>query len=138
MFRRKSTKPPLHETDTLVGPETVLEGVLKSKAAVRIEGHFSGNIECEGDVTIGETGIVRSSVAARNVTVAGRLEGDVTARGKLVVTFKGRLFGDVSCETLVVEEGGVFRGNSRMPAADPAMSADETKDAGRHPASSSP
>lgn len=137
MFQRKSAKLPLHETDTLVGPETVLEGVLKSKAAVRIEGHFSGSIECEGDVTIGETGVVRSSVTARNVTVAGRLEGDVAARGKLVVTSKGRLLGDVSCETLVVEEGGVFQGRSRMPAADPAASATE-KDAGRHPASSSP
>jgi cytoskeletal protein CcmA (bactofilin family) len=113
MFKSKHRIDP-SSTDTLVGEGSVFEGRIKSDAGIRVEGQVNGDIECTGDVTIGEKGLVQSNIMARNVTIAGQVTGNVTAKGKLLITSKGRLSGNIHVQALTIEEGGQFQGNSRM------------------------
>ncbi len=115
MFRSRT--PDLTKTDTLIGEGTIIEGNLKSQASIHIEGHVNGDISCDGDLTIGEQAVVKSNIEARHITIAGHVEGDVRARGKLSITTSGRLFGNVTCTSFTIEEGGTFIGHSTMPAA---------------------
>jgi cytoskeletal protein CcmA (bactofilin family) len=46
--------------------------------------------------------------------VAGRFKGNVTVKGKAHLARGGRIDGNVTSKTLVVEEGGVFHGQSIM------------------------
>ena len=43
----------LGTTDTLIGQGTHIDGKLTSEAGIRIEGEYHGEIECKGDVIIG-------------------------------------------------------------------------------------
>jgi|HigsolmetaAR203D_1030402.scaffolds.fasta_scaffold00393_5 cytoskeletal protein CcmA (bactofilin family) len=112
MFKRKKIHPD--STDTLIGEGTVLEGNLKSEASIRIEGKIVGDIECKGDVTIGQKGVAHSNIQARSVIIAGSVRGNVTAQQSLSIHSTGKLQGNISTQKLVISEGGVFMGNSKM------------------------
>ena len=72
-----------------------MEGVLQCEENLRIDGRFNGSIESQGCVTIGEEAIARSNISAREVIVAGKVYGDVTAENKLTITPTGQMYGDV-------------------------------------------
>lgn len=114
MFKSKSTTLDPDTTDTLIGEGTVFEGKIKSVAGIRIEGEIIGDIDCEGDVTIGDKGTARSNIVARNIIIAGTVNGDVHAKSKLTITSKGKLHGNLTATSLIIEEGSVFEGTSRM------------------------
>ncbi|MCD1259594.1 polymer-forming cytoskeletal protein [Paenibacillus athensensis] len=105
-------------TDTLIGESTIFEGKIVSEASLRVEGQLVGDIECAGDVTIGENAVLQSNIHGRDVIIAGKVRGNVHTKGKLVVTSSGLLVGNIEVRSFVIEEGGVFQGMSTMsPAA---------------------
>lgn len=117
MFKEK-IKLSVGDTDTLIGHGTEMDGHLKSEAGIRIDGTFTGDIDCKGDLVIGEKGEANSTITARDVTIAGKVRGDVHTRGKLVITSSGQLHGDSYAATLIVQEGGVLNGSSKMERAE--------------------
>jgi cytoskeletal protein CcmA (bactofilin family) len=114
MFGKSKSAKNVSATDTFIGEGTIIEGKLVTSASLRIEGTVIGDIECSGDVTIGDKGIVRSIIAARNVFNAGAIEGSVQAKGKLTITSRGRVDGNVQVGALHVSEGGIFKGECAM------------------------
>ncbi|ALS25289.1 bactofilin family protein [Paenibacillus naphthalenovorans] len=100
---------------SLIGEESVFEGVWYSEADIRIEGEFKGVLQTTGEVAVGEKGKVRSTaLRARDVVVAGHLEGQVQAAGIVRITSTGRLLGTVQAASLIIEQGAVFQGHSEM------------------------
>ncbi|MDF2959454.1 MAG: polymer-forming cytoskeletal protein [Paenibacillus sp.] len=114
MFKGKKHAVDLHTTDTLIGEGTVFEGRIKSEASIRIEGQITGDVDCAGDVTVGEHGVVKSNITARDVILAGTVNGNVLCKGKLTIRSTGRLYGNTTAQSLVIEEGGTFQGMSKM------------------------
>ncbi|BBH21818.1 hypothetical protein Back11_31630 [Paenibacillus baekrokdamisoli] len=104
----------LGTTDTLIGQGTHIDGKLTSEAGIRIEGEYHGEIACKGDVIIGECGVVKSNITARDVIVAGKVFGDIHTKGRLTITASGHLNGNVAAQSLLIQEGGIFNGSSRM------------------------
>lgn len=122
MFGRKE-KPPTHtvsaeKIETVIGPTADFNGHLKSDGGVRIDGAFEGLIETAGNVIIGEGAKVLADVTARNVSVAGSVKGNITANGRLEILATGRVWGDIQVASFLIDEGGVFRGQSLMQASD--------------------
>jgi cytoskeletal protein CcmA (bactofilin family) len=114
MFKKKKAKIDPNMTDTLIGEGTQFDGKIRSAAGIRIEGQLTGDIDCTGDVTIGETGVARSNIRARHIMLAGHVTGNVTAIGKLTIKATGNLNGNLSAQELSIEAGGVFQGSSKM------------------------
>ena len=69
------TKPSLPQPavgfDTVLGPNSVLEGTFQSNANVRLDGTFSGALEINGNILVGETAKIKANINARNISVAG-------------------------------------------------------------------
>lgn len=110
MFKEKKAAA----TDTLIGQGTITEGKMICEANLRIEGEYRGEIECRGDVTIGENGLVRSSIIAQDLTIAGKVYGDVTTKGRLIITASGHLSGSITANSLIIQEGGTISGTFQM------------------------
>ncbi|MBD2867954.1 bactofilin family protein [Paenibacillus arenilitoris] len=119
-------------TDTLIGQGTLGEGTLLCEANLRIEGEYRGDIDCKGDVIVGEIGVARSNITASEITIAGKVFGDIVTKGRLVITATGHLTGNITAATLIVQDGGKLDGHCRMehahdpkqrprPEADPAQ-----------------
>lgn len=99
---------------TVLAPEDSLSGKLVLKGPGQVLGHFSGEIECDGDLWIGPDAHVDADIHAVRVTVAGTVRGNVVATGRLRITLTGRLEGDAVVGALVVQEGGVHHGVIRV------------------------
>jgi hypothetical protein len=65
--------------------------------------------------TIGDGVRIRGQVEADgDLELAGEVHGDVTVSGTLVLRSSARLYGDIRCETLQIEQGAFFAGTNRM------------------------
>lgn len=114
MFKSKKKIMNPNLTDTVVGEGSQFEGRIKSEASLRIEGAITGDIECTGDVTVGEQGLVKSNIIARNIIIAGTVYGNIISKGILKITAVGKLYGNTTAASLTIEEGGLFQGTSKM------------------------
>lgn len=99
---------------TIVGAGARLEGNVVSAGSLRIDGQVKGQINAEGDVTLSPQSQVEADIRAQNVSVAGKFKGNVVVKGKAHLARGGRIDGNITSKTLVVEEGGVFHGQSIM------------------------
>jgi len=100
------------KVETILGNGTNIEGDIKTKGSIRIEGEISGNINADGDIFVGEDGRAKAEIKARNVILAGRVEGNISAK-KLEVLPSGKLIGDINIDILKIEEGALFEGSSK-------------------------
>ncbi len=100
--------------ENVFGPTASFQGQVRAQGNVRVDGYFEGFIETTGNVIIGEKAKVTADIAASNVQVWGALKGNVTASGRLEILPSGRVWGDIRVSSLLIDEGGVFRGSSVM------------------------
>ena len=99
---------------TILGPDTSFKGILDTQESLRVEGTFDGTINSQGDVYIGEGSVVSANVYGKRVIVSGELKGMVEAINGLEITGTGRVYGDVTGDRLIVDEGAVYKGNVNM------------------------
>ena len=100
--------------DTLIGANTFVEGNLEAEGGVRVDGKLKGDMKIGGDVSIGPGAKVIGSIYARNVVLAGSVDGNIYADGMLRLLSKARLRGNVQAYGLVADEGGVFHGKCNI------------------------
>lgn len=99
---------------TIVGQGAKLEGNVVSAGSLRIDGQIKGQVNADGDVMLSPQSAVEADIRAQNVSVAGRFKGSIVVKGRAEITRGGRVDGNITSKTLVVEEGAVFQGQSIM------------------------
>lgn len=102
------------EDVSIISKGVVIEGKIKSEGNIRIDGVITGDLDVQGNLTLGETAEINGEVKAENITLSGRIVGFVIAQEKLVLEAKSVLKGDVSAKILVVEPGARFDGKCTM------------------------
>ena len=95
---------------TSVDAASELEGRLRCKQTLRIDGHVKGEVECDRIVLIGEGGRVFASIAADEVQIAGTVEGNISARRKITLERTAVVKGDLTTLGIVIEEGAKLSG----------------------------
>ena len=102
------------EEITIISHGVKVEGKVSSNGSIRLDGTIQGDIDCKGNVTIGESGEVFGKVNGQSITIGGKVEGIINAKEKLMLEAKANLKGDVFTKILVVEAGARFDGKSNM------------------------
>ncbi len=114
----KESSPPQSQPSLVqLGPRDRLIGQLYIEGDIRLGGVIEGEIEATGDVEIDDLAKVKASVAGRDVSIRGHVNGAVVARKRLVVARSGSLIGDVRVQRLVIQDGASFSGKVSMGAA---------------------
>jgi cytoskeletal protein CcmA (bactofilin family) len=103
-------------TFSVIGNNTVITGDIRTEGSIRVDGKIVGNVVTQADAAIGMNGLIEGSVDARNITLAGKVMGTLTAAQKLVLEGKSVMKGDIRTARLIVDEGAVFDGRSSMTA----------------------
>ena len=101
------------EIETILGPNSRMKGDISSSGGVRIEGDFEGSIDIAGNLIVGKAAKVVATISANNLQIQGTVQGDVTAK-RLEVLDTGRLWGNIDVDSFVLDDGGFFRGQSKM------------------------
>lgn len=102
---------------SLVGTQTTIEGVIKTEGSIRIDGKLVGDVLAKANAAVGLTGVVEGNMTARNISLAGKVSGTVTAHEKLILEGKSVMRGDIRAARLVVDEGATFDGKCAMAPA---------------------
>lgn len=102
------------ELGTIIGKRTVVDGDIRVKHSVRIDGKVHGNVHTTDTVIIGKEGEIEGKVQAKHVLLAGHVVGNVNAQGKMFMESTATVLGDVKAAQLVVDEGAVFDGKCSM------------------------
>jgi cytoskeletal protein CcmA (bactofilin family) len=104
--------------ETVLGRNSVLEGSFRCSANVRIDGVFTGSLEVSGNMLIGETARITADINARNISIAGTVNGNVNGR-KVQILRTGRIKGDIRATALTTEEGAFIDGKITMIGQEP-------------------
>jgi cytoskeletal protein CcmA (bactofilin family) len=99
---------------SLISPGTVIEGKLKTEGNIRIDGKLIGDLAARANAAVGLTGSVEGTLQAKNISLAGKVHGTVTAEEKLILESKAVVRGDIRAARLVVDEGAIFDGECAM------------------------
>ena len=100
-----------------VGDVVKFSGEVTFKTSLRIDGNFSGKVNSPNGTLVISTG-ANLSEAVINVAVAkinGAVEGEVNA-ADVVLGRTAKLTGDVSAQSLIIEDGALFNGRCRKVA----------------------
>ncbi len=74
---------------------------------------MEGQVNSEGDVSIGKNGAFDGDIRARRVVVCGRFKGNIDCE-RLEIVASGHVEGEIEISELVIEAGGQFSGASRI------------------------
>ena len=110
--RGNDPQPPFH--GTFFGPNITIDGTVSGSEAVLIEGTVRGKINLTNDLRIGTKARVEATVHAKNVTVEGRLNGDVSADDRVELVASATVDGNIKAPKIIVAEGAKFRGSVDM------------------------
>ena len=111
---------------TLVAAETQIVGDLHFKNELFVYGHVEGNLVADGDkssVFISEGGSVRGEIRVPNVTVNGRVDGDIFANAKVELADKAEIHGNVIYRLIEMQLGARVEG--QLLHAEDLASADD-------------
>ena len=104
-----------NEELSLIGSGTTIEGKVSTEGSIRIDGTLVGDLVTKANAAVGISGFIDGTMTAQNVTVAGKVNGTVTATDKLVLESKCVVKGDIHAARLVVDEGASLNGQCSMP-----------------------
>lgn len=115
---------------TSVDASSEVEGRLRCKETLRIDGRVKGEIECEKTVLVGEGAKVRASITADEVRISGVVEGNIAARRKITLEQSAIVTGDLTTPGIVIEEGAKLKGRIVIGSdVDPAVDSESVADA---------
>lgn len=115
----------------VLGPHNSLVGTLSVDGDVRIEGRLEGEVSATGEVAVHSSGTVRAQIAARDIVVAGSVEGNAVARELTALTETASFAGEIHTGRLRVDEGATVNATISMtPSGDapPARRMEEHDD----------
>jgi cytoskeletal protein CcmA (bactofilin family) len=95
---------------TIIGDQIFIEGIIRGKEDLLIEGSVKGSIEMKAHhLTVGSKGHVTAEVQAANVTIGGKLVGNVTASGRVEITKAADFNGEIKARSISVEDGAYLK-----------------------------
>ena len=113
---------------TVINDGCKISGVISGSGSYLINGEVDGDCELDGTLTLAGDGHWKGTIEARDVIVAGHVEGDIVAHGKVEITDTARITGTVSGEAIAVAEGAVVEGIMKTTGpADPVEFVEKRK-----------
>ena len=93
---------------------TLIKGDITASGDFRLDGTLEGNIQLNGKLVVGDSGIVNGNVLCVNANVIGTVNGNLSVKELLSLNATARVKGDILINKLSIEPGAVFTGRCRM------------------------
>lgn len=95
-------------TFSVIGPDVTIRGDIEASVDLHVDGKIIGNIECASLVQ-GESSRIEGEIKAESARLSGEIKGTIEVR-HLVVLKSAQIEGDVSYDTLTIEQGASVDG----------------------------
>ncbi|MEL1251774.1 bactofilin family protein [Aurantiacibacter gilvus] len=95
-------------TFSVIGPDVTIRGDIEASVDLHVDGKVIGNIACASLVQ-GESSRVEGEIKAESARLSGEVQGTIEVRD-LIVLKSAKITGDVSYDTLTIEQGAAVDG----------------------------
>lgn len=102
------------KTESVISAGLTIEGKIEGAGHVRIAGHFKGDVQVQGNVTIEPGAKLTGGVHADTVVIGGELAGNINAAARVELLQTGILIGDLKAGSLIVAAGSRMRGQAEF------------------------
>ena len=113
--------PEDEDFDTILSPDIDFSGTLNFEKPFLIRGKVSGEIDAKGLLVVDEEATVNANIKTTRVIIRGFVKGDIDATEKVEITVTGRLEGNVTAPEIFMETGCVFNGRCAMTGKNSAV-----------------
>ena len=93
---------------------TVVKGDIIASGDFRLDGTLQGNIQLNGKLVVGDSGVVNGNVLCQNANIIGTVNGNLSVKELLSLHTSARVRGDILINKLSIEPGATFSGKCRM------------------------
>lgn len=116
LLSRRSAAPDQAATTglSLLDSQLRVTGDLETSGSIRIDGQMAGTVRRADTVVIGVGATMTGDVHAREVIVGGTLSGNIVGDERVELQATGIVTGDITTQTVLVQEGGVINGRVLM------------------------
>lgn len=104
---------PVSKIETIIGPNAYFRGEVQSDGGMRIDGVLEGSIEVTGNLVVGEGAKIIADIKANNISISGAIKGNI-AGNRVEILETGRVWGDLTINSLLLNEGAYLRGQTTM------------------------
>lgn len=125
---RKANTPAAAGQVTVLAEGAALEGKIRTRGPLHVDGAVCGTLTCEGLMSVGATGRVLGELNVQSLSANGRVSGIVFVRHHLQLREQGRLVGHARYETLEIVRGGVLDGTTQRVSGVPTLVDAEEED----------
>lgn len=103
---------------TTIGKQVKISGTLASDGNVIFDGTLEkGTISIAGELTVGNSALIKGEVKAGKLLVNGTIEGNVFVKEDMEIGATGKIHGDISVQgKFTITKGGMFNGKCDMGA----------------------
>ena len=108
-----SSRPgiPAARNLSFLGPSLEIKGKVSGEEDLQIDGKVEGPISLQGQKLIaGRSAQLHSEIAAREVIVYGKVQGNVRAQDRVEIKKDGSVLGDITTARISIEDGAYFKG----------------------------
>ena len=109
---------------SFLGPSLEIKGRIAGEEDLQIDCKVEGPIALQGQKLIaGRSAQLHSEIAAREVVVYGKIQGNVRAQDRVEIKKDGSVLGDITTARISIEDGAYFKGRieierSKAPVAE--------------------
>jgi cytoskeletal protein CcmA (bactofilin family) len=96
--------------NTIIGPNTHINGDVNSAGFTRVDGSLRGNLIAEGRIIVGERARMKSSITGTAITIGGVVSGNVLASERVIILATGIVLGDIITQRIQADEGCLLYG----------------------------
>jgi cytoskeletal protein CcmA (bactofilin family) len=117
---RENAAPPPRNSGGVIGSTMRIKGDIYAQEELYIDGDIEGSLSLQHALTVGPQGKVRANIKARELTILGKVQGNVEVSGKLAIRGQGSLVGDVRTAGISIDDGAYFKGGIDIVRTEPA------------------
>jgi cytoskeletal protein CcmA (bactofilin family) len=120
-----ASRPPQGSTRNVLSSDVEIKGTVKFTNDLVVDGKIEGEINSDGNLTVGENARIRAEIKTGTVVIYGKVHGNITVSERVELKASAEVVGDIKAKTLSIEAGAIFVGKSTVGT--PAQGAPASK-----------
>lgn len=108
------SRPMPAASRNVLSSDVEIKGTLKFTNDLVVDGRIEGEIESDGNLTIGENARIKAEIRTSTVIIHGKVHGNITAVERIELKAGSEVIGDVKTKVLVMEPGAIFLGKATV------------------------
>jgi len=105
---------PVGPSRNVLSSDVEIKGTVKFTNDLVVDGRIEGEIQSDGNLTVGENARLKAEIKTGTVVVYGKVHGNIIASDRVELKASAEVVGDIKAKTLSIEPGAIFVGKSAV------------------------